>query len=671
MLFNRYNLKCRSCSDRYSRQREIPVTSETLLEAVAREVLMSWKQFWHDRPVHQRISAIVAVGLAIFHIYTALFGTLDALMQRSVHLGLGLILVFLVRATGGDEKRKTVGKFDIVLIIAVIGVISYILARYDWITIERFPLVSPLGWYDYVLGLMCILLVLEGARRVVNPALVYVGIGFLLYPLFAPYSPGIFHSSAVGWKSIVEFNYLSLGGIFGIPLGVSATEIALFVIFGFVLLRSGGSFLISNIAANLAGRYVGGPAKVAVVASSLMGTIAGSAAANVATIGNFTIPMMKKAGYRPMFAAAVEAVASCGGQVTPPAMGAAAFVMAAFTGIPYAKICLYAAFPAILYYLSLFCYVDLEARRLKLRGLEPEFTFKAILRDYGHMLIPIAVLLYLLVVAGYTPRFSGAMGTITAIIASQFRKTTRLNLPSILAALEAGAKGMLIVCTSTAVAGILCGTLDLTGLSQRFGSAFMDITGGNLLVGLFLGMGIAFVLGLGLPTVPTYIIQATTVIPALIKLGLPINAAHLFAFYYACLSLITPPDASAAYIAASIADTDGWKTSWLATKLSLVAFIVPFMFAYDQSLLWVGSIWNILGSGLTACVGVWCIAVAGVGYLLRTLKIYERVIAAISAFCLIFPLGALDLVGGVGVAFLLISQFRGRRVAKREVEIVK
>jgi len=628
---------------------------------------MSWKEFWYDRPIRQRMGAIVGVSLAVFHIYTALFGTLDALMQRSVHLGLGLILVFLVHATGKTEKGRTLGKLDIFSIGAVVAVISYILARYDWITVVRFPLVSPLAWYDKILGIVTILLVLEGARRVVNPALVYVGIGFLIYPLVGPYLPGIFHSSPVGWTSVVEFNYLSLGGIFGIPLGVSASEIALFIIFGAVLMRSGGSYLISNIATNLAGRYVGGPAKVAVVASSLMGMISGSATANVATIGSITIPMMKKAGYRPNFAAAVEAVASCGGQIMPPVMGAAAFVMSAFTGIPYAKICFYAAFPAILYYLSLFCYVDLEARRLKLQGLEPEFTFKVILRDYGHMLVPIAVLLYFLL-TGYTPRLSGALGTITAILASQFRKTTRLSLPSILAALEDGAKGMLIVCVSTAVAGILCGTLDLTGLSQRFGSAFMDITGGNVLFGLFLGMGIAFVLGLGLPTTPTYIIQATTVIPALIKLGLPVIAAHLFAFYYACLALITPPDASAAYTAASLAEADGWRTGWLATKMSLVAFIVPFMFAFDQSLLWVGSIWKILGNGITACIGVWCIAVAGEGYFLRTLKIYERVIAGISAIFLIFPLGALDLVGGAGLVFLIFNQLRSRGLQVRSGE---
>ncbi len=631
---------------------------------------MSWKEFWYDRPFYQKIGAVVGVAMAVFHIYTALFGTFDALMQRSTHLGLGLILVFLVHTKERSEKGRTIKTLDIFSIIAVVVSIGYLFARYEWITVGRFPLVSPLAWYDKVLGIFTILLVLEGARRVVNPALVYVGVGFLIYPLVGPYLPGIFHASPVGWSSVVEFNYLTLGGIFGIPLGVSATEIALFIIFGSVLMRSGGSFLISNIATNLAGRYVGGPAKVAVVASSLMGMISGSATANVATIGSITIPMMKKAGYRPNFAAAVEAVASCGGQIMPPVMGAAAFVMAAFTGIPYTTICYYAAFPAILYYLSLFFYVDMEARRLKLQGLEPEFSFGVILRDYGHMLVPIAVLLYFLF-TGYTPRFSGAMGTVTAIIASQFRKTTRLNLPSIFAALENGAKGILIVCVSTAVAGILCGTLDLTGLSQRFGSAFMSITGGSLLLGLFLGMIIAFLLGLGLPTTPAYILQVTTVIPALVKLGLPIYAAHLFAFYYACLALITPPDASAAYTAASLAQADGWRTGWLATKMALVAFIVPFMFAYDQSLLWVGSLWKILGNGLTACVGVWCIAVAGEGYLLRTMKMYERAIAAISAIFLIFPLGTLDAVGGAGIAFLIINQLRGRWIAKREVGIVK
>jgi len=632
---------------------------------------MTWREFWHNRAIYQRIGAVVGIIMAIFHIYTAIFGTLDPLMQRSVHLGLGLILVFLVHTTGRSERGRTIGKFDLLLIPIVVIVIGYLLARYDWVTVERFPLVTSLYWYEKLLGIAAILLVLEGTRRVINPTLVYVGIVFLIYPFVAPYLPGVLHSASMHWTMLVDYNYLAYGGIFGIPLGISATEIALFIIFGSVLMRSGGSFLISSVATNMAGRYVGGPAKVAVVASSLMGMISGSATANCATIGSITIPMMKKAGYSPNFAGAVEAVASCGGQIMPPVMGAAAFVMSAFTGISYVNICYFAAFPAILYYLSLFFYVDMEARRLKLKGMKPEFTYKQILRDYGHMIIPIGVLLYFLL-TGYTPRFSGAMGTVTGIIASQFRKTTRMSLPAILASLEDGAKGLLIVCLSCASAGILCGTLDITGLSQRFGAAFMDITGGNMLLGLVLGMVIAFFLGLGLPTTPTYIIQASTVIPALVKLGLPIISAHLFAFYYACLALITPPDASTAYTAASLAGGDGWKTGLLATKMALVAFIVPFVFAYDDSILWIGSIWKIFGHGFTACLGVWCIAAAGEGYLFCNMKLFERVIAGISALFLLFPFGGIvgvsDLIGGTGVAFLIFNQFRARRARKGEVE---
>jgi TRAP transporter 4TM/12TM fusion protein len=340
-------------------------------------------------------------------------------------------------------------------------------------------------------------------------------------------------------------------------------------------------------------------------------------------------------------------------------MGAAAFVMSSFSGIPYIKICYYAVFPAILYYLSLFFTVDLEARRLNLMGIRPEFTIGTTLRDYGHMIIPIAVLLYFLVV-GYTPRFAGALGTVSALVVCQFRKTTRLNFPAILVALEDGAKGMLIVCIATAAAGIICGTVDLTGLGQRFSTTFMDLTGGNLLIGLFLCMIIALLLGLGLPTTPAYIIQVATVIPALIKLGLPTYSAHLFAFYFSCLSLITPPDASTAYTAASLAGADGWRTGWLATRIGLVAFIVPFMFAYDQSLLLVGSFWTIIGSVSTACLGVWCLAVAGEGYFFNRLAWYERLVAIIAAIFLLFPSIKLGLIGGAAMVLLTLNQIRGR-----------
>ena len=614
---------------------------------------VTWGTFWRQRPRHQRAAAVVAIVLALFQIYTALFGCLDALMQRSVHLGLALILVFLSIDTSREQRKGGIRWFDRAAIAFVIAVIGYQLVCYEWITVERFSLISALYWYEKILGTVAILLVLESARRVVSPGLLYVAVGFLFYPFVAPYLPGLLRSAETDWTLILDFNFLSLGGIFGIPLGVSATEIALFIIFGAILMRSGGATLLSNIAFSLAGRAVGGPAKVAVVGSSLFGTISGSATANVATIGSVTIPMMKKAGYQANFAGAVEAVSSTGGQIMPPVMGAAAFVMSAFSGIPYSTILKYAIFPACLYYLSLFFIVDLEARRLKLPIMESDITFRKTLRDYGHMSVPIVVLIALLIL-GYTPRLAGGYGILTAVLAAQIRRTTRLSLPAMLRALEDGARGMLIVVVSCATAGIIVGAVDVTGVGHRLGSAFIYLSHGYFLVALLLAMLVAILLGLGLPTTPAYIVQVATVIPALVSMGLPANAAHLFAFYYSCLAIITPPDASAAFTAASIAGGDGWKTGWTATRMAIVAFIIPFMFAYDQSLLLVGPPGKVIFSVITAAVGVFALALCVEGYFRRVLAVYERILSGVAALMLIAPSALGAAIGGVLMAFLLI-----------------
>jgi TRAP transporter 4TM/12TM fusion protein len=624
---------------------------------------MTWKEFWYDRPFSGKAAAVVGVALSIFHVYTALFGSLDAMMQRSVHLGLGLVLVFLLYPAHKEGKRSFL--FDTLPIFGVILTIGYLLLNYDWVTAERFSLVTPLFWYEIVLGVIAIGLVIEAARRVVSPGLLYIAIGFLIYPFVAPFLPGLLRAAKTHWSALIDYNYVSTGGIFGIPLGVSATEIALFIIFGSILMKSGGSTLIANFAFSVAGRSVGGPAKVAVVGSSLFGTISGSSTANVATIGAVTIPMMKKAGYRSEFAAAVEAVASCGGQIMPPVMGAAAFVMAAFSGIPYSSILGYAIFPAVLYFLSLFVMVDLEARRLKLPLLKSDITLVQTMRGYGHMIVPIVVLVYTLV-AGYTPRLAGGYAIVTALIMAQLKKSTRLSVPAMLSAFLDGARGMLIVLVSCAAAGIIVGVVDLTGIGHRLGTAFIQLAGGNLTVGLVLGLAISFLLGLGLPTTPAYILQVATVIPALIQLGLPPPAAHLFAFYYSCLALITPPDASAAFTAASIAKADGWKTGWLSTRMALVAFIVPFMFAYDQSLLLMGPLSKIIPSVITACAGVFCLAVAITGYFKRPLQSWKRVVALCAALLLIAPGLINALTGFALISFLAIVQYRGRS----EVETV-
>ncbi len=617
---------------------------------------ITWKEFWFDKPLHLKVATIIGVALAVFQVYTALLGSLDAMMQRSIHLGLGLILVFMTHTAGKGKASR----IDAVLAVAVAVVIGYLLWNYEWVTVERFSLVTPLFWYEKVLGIIALIVVLESARRVVSPGLLYVSLGFILYPFIAPYLPGLLRSAPTEWTAILDYNYVSTGGVFGIPLGVSATEIGLFIIFGAILMRSGGSTLISNISFVFAGRSVGGPAKVAVVGSSLFGTISGSGTANVATIGAVTIPMMKKAGYSANFAGAVEAVSSTGGQIMPPVMGAAAFVMAAFSGIPYSTIIGYAIFPAVLYYLSLFFIVDLEARRLKLPLMKPEITLKETLRDYGHMIIPIAVLVYTLI-AGFTPRLAGGYAIVAALIASQLRKTTRLSIVAIFSALFDGAKGMLIVVVSCATAGIIVGTVDMTGLGHRMGSAFIYLAGGNLTIGLILGLIVAFILGLGLPTTPAYILQVATVIPALIKLGLPVPAAHLFAFYYSCLALITPPDASAAFTAASIAGGDGWKTGWLATRMALVAFIVPFMFAYDQALLLIGPLPNVVLAVVTAVIGVFCLCIGIEGYFRRALVLWERVVAFIAALLLIAP-GYINTVIGIALlAVLIFTQWKGKK----------
>ncbi|PKN28808.1 MAG: C4-dicarboxylate ABC transporter, partial [Deltaproteobacteria bacterium HGW-Deltaproteobacteria-21] len=332
--------------------------------------------------------ALLGIVLALFQIYTGLFGSFDALAQRTIHLGLALLIVFLARPALKSKKSWT-RYLDIAAVVICLGSIFYIFVRYDWITAERFALISPVSFLEAVLSVLTILLVLEAARRIVGMGLVVVVICFLLYPLTGPFLPGILHSAPIGLRELLDFQYLGTAGIFGIPLGVSANEIALFIIFSSIITRTGIAILLNDFAVALTGKYRGGPAKIAVIASSLMGTITGSGTANVVATGSITIPMMKRAGYQPHFAGAVEAVASTGGQIMPPVMGAAAFVMSAFTGIPYITIILYALFPAILYYTAVLVMIHLEAVRYDLTGIKPEGSLRQTAKDYGHMVIPI------------------------------------------------------------------------------------------------------------------------------------------------------------------------------------------------------------------------------------------------------------------------------------------
>lgn len=612
------------------------------------------REFIGSRHGRYGVIAAVSIALVLFQLYTGLFGALDALKQRSIHLGFGLALVFLMY-----PLRKKSGRewpwIDPILAALSAGAIIYILYNYDWITVERISTITPLSFSEKLFGIVSILLVLEGTRRVAGTGLVVVAMIFLAYPFACYLLPGVFHSAPVSWTDLLDFQYLGTSGLFGTPLGVSATDIALFIVFGAILVRCGGSELINHLASAITGRFRGGPAKVAVVASSMMGTITGSGTANVATVGVVTIPMMKKANYEPEFAAAVEAVSSTGGQIMPPIMGATAFVMSAFAGIPYITIVKYAIFPAILYYVGLFMSVHLRAIKLDLKGLEETVSVKEVMKTYGHMLIPVLILIVTLS-AGFTPRMASGTSVLSALSISALRPSTRIGLGGIFQAFEDAAKGMLIVILATATAGLIVGSIDITAFGQRLGAVFMSLGAGQLWLSLIMAMLLAVLLGMGMPTTPAYIIQVSTVIPALIKLGVPLFVAHMFAFYFSCLSLITPPVAVTAYAASAIAQSDMWKTGWVAFRLGLPAYIVPFMFVYGQSLLLVGMPGEVILTVVTALIGVCFLAVAGEGYIFKQLSVPERLIALVTALLLIAPSIATTVPGVIlGVALIFFN----------------
>lgn len=621
----------------------------------------SIKQYCTQKKGVAGLVALIAVILSLFQLYTGLFGSFDALIQRSVHLGLAFLLVFLTHPSGKNREGKPkVSSIDVLGLAATVLALGYVLVRYEWITVERIAGITPMSLLEVCLSILTIVLILEATRRIVGMGLVCVVIGFLIYPFFGPVLPGILHSAPISFRELLDFQYMGLSGIFGIPLGVSATEIALFIIFSSVITKTGIAVLLNDLAVALTGKYKGGPAKIAVVASSLMGTISGSGTANVVAVGSITIPMMKRAGYKPYFAGAVEAVASTGGQIMPPVMGAAAFVMSAFTGVPYITITFYAIFPAILYYAALFIMIHLEAVRYDLAGVKPEGSLRKTVIDYWHMVIPI-ILLIVLMIVGYTPRFAAGSATVAAIVMAQLRRTTRLSVADILDALESGGISLLMVAVATAAAGIIVGVVDQTGLGQRLGSGLLALSGGKLLPALVLTMILAIILGMGMPTTAAYVIQASTVIPALIFMGLQPMVAHMFAFYFACMSLITPPVAITAYAAAAIAGSNMWVTGWAAFRLGIAGYIVPFMFAYGPSLLLIGSFGEVTLTVATALVGVASLAVGVSGYLFCRLTIGERILAIVAAMLLIAPSVQLILPGLALMAILAAIQWKRKQ----------
>jgi len=601
------------------------------------------------------IVSIIAILFSFFEIWINSIGVMAGIYRNAVHLSFLLILGFLLYPAFKKSPRDRFTIFDIMLVVFGIAIGVYILLFEEELHLVRGSVAIT---RDYIFALITVILLLEATRRAVGPALPGLSIFFLIYAHFGPYFPGIFAHRSLLWTRILYRLYLTDEGIFGITLNVSSTFIFMFILFGAFLEHSGVSSFFNDFAMAVAGGRRGGPAQVAVISSSLMGTMSGSAVANVATTGAFTIPLMKKIGYTKNFSGAVEAAASTGGMIMPPIMGAAAFIMSAYLGISYVRIMLAGIIPALFYYLGIFVSVDLEARRLKLKGLPTDSLPRLIdvMKHGGHLIIPVIIVICTLVV-GRTPVYAAFTGIISTIIVSWFRKDTRMNLKKIVLALDVGARKAVQVGLACACCGFIVGVAAMTGIGSVVAYNIFQLAHGSLPLALLLIMGASIILSMGLPSTACYIVVATVAAPALIKMEVIPLAAHFFVFYFGCLSNITPPVALASYTAAGLSGGNPTRVAWNGLKLAIAGFLVPFLYVYNPMLLLEGvKITPFILSIITGGIGVVCLGIAAMGYFGKSLLIYERLLVFIGAVLLAFP-GVRSDIWGAGVVVLSFALY--------------
>ena len=596
------------------------------------------------RTLNGAAAALARVFLCTLTILGALWSleihdTLEWTFFKEQYLGLFFAIamagIFLCVKSRPRESGISIPWYDWILAGASLLAGGYVTVMYPTIA-YRLGILSPERW---LLGGMAIILILEATRRVVGWALVWIAVPIILYAKFAYLLPGILNSRGSSWQRIASYLYLDSSGIFGLPFDVAAGIVVAFIFFGQALYAVGGDKFLTDIALVLMGRYRGGTAKVAVVSSTLFGTVSGSAVANVVVDGAITIPMMKKSGYPPHVAAAIEAVASNGGQIMPPVMGVAAFLMAEFLNIPYAEVALAAAIPACLYYIALFTQIDLEAARLGLVGMPDEEIPKLgdVIKRGSVFLLPLLVLIYALMVANWEPGKAGMAAAIVTFVVGALGRETRPSPKGILTSIEETGKILLDIVVVTALAGLVIGAFQLSGLTFKFALLLVSTAGGNIVFLLLLTAFVSIILGMSMPTTVVYIMLAVLVGPALVQVGIPPLAAHLFFFYFGMLSLITPPDCIATYAAASIARADFWKSGWTGMRLGIVAYIVPFVFVFHPALLFKGSITEIVTAIVTASIGVIFLATGVAGYLFRELGYARRALLILAGASLIPP----------------------------------
>ena len=657
---------------------------------------------------------VIAVAMALYHMWAIGFGSPEAVFYRGTHLLFALVLLFLIyRRSGKTSDRPSI--LDYVLLVAGVAPIVYLFVNYEYIT-NRIFYIDDLTAADMLMATVMTVIVLEATRRVLGWPLPITALIFLVYGLFiARLEP----------MRLMDQLYMTTEGIFGIPLSVSAAYVLIFVLFGSFMERTGTGQLFMDFAMALTGHAAGGPGKVSVFSSSLFGTISGSAVANVMVDGPITIPLMKRSGFPPHFAAGVESVASTGGQIMPPIMGAAAFVMAEFIGVPYGQVILWALIPAVLYYLACFSAVHFEAKRRGLVGVPRSELprMSDVMRVRGHLFVPVLVILFVMY-SGYSAPMAALIGTLAIFPVAWFGPAVLLLVPasqlaalampgkipllvpalfglpivaeaaiytaivalwiwsvrgsialqkieaySVIDGMQDGAKNALPVALACACAGIVIAVVTLSGLGIVFTQFVIGLAKDTLLLALILTMLAGIVLGMGMPTTPAYIIMTALLVPAIMKLGVIEPAAHMFAFYFAILSAITPPVALAVFAAAGIAKSDLWASGWAAVKIGFAGFIVPFMFVYEPALLMIGDWQTIVSSCITASAGIVLFAAGLHGYLLTAASYWQRAVLIVAGLCLIKPGLTTDLIGAALAVAIIVTQVAAKRAAALKPEI--
>ena len=600
---------------------------------------------------------LLSLAFALFGIWSNSFGMMDGMRKGGMFLAFTLALVFLSFPT--KIKGREIIAVDIVLALLGAGC-----GVYTYCTTMRFATtLMEATTMDLVMAVVTLVLVLEATRRAVGNVLAILPI---LYALFGDHVPGIFQHFGVAPERFLIRMYMVDEGIYGVTTQTASSFIFLFVLFGALLSKSGVAELFNDLATKIAGWSAGGPAKVATISSGLMGMISGSAAANVATTGAFTIPLMKKTGYSAKFAGAVEAVASTGGMIMPPIMGSAAFLMAQYLGMSYNGIMKAALIPALLYYLSCLCWVHFEARRLGLVGLSKDsIPPLADMKRRIFLLLPIVVIIVAMV-CGMTPTYSAFWGMISCVVAGLLQKD-RITIKKILVALSDGAKSSLTAIIACIAAGIIVGVCAMTGLGSVISYNIMQLSGGSLFVALLLTAVASIILSMGLPATACYIMVAIVIAPALVEMGATPLAAHFFVFYFSCISNITPPVAIAAYTAAGLSGAKPFQVGWQSMKIAAPGFFIPFLVVYNPVLLWESAItFSMVQAVVTAIIGTVMIAIAGVGFTFRKCNPVFRIAYLVGAACLVIPGSLTDLIGlGILAVTLLIDYVTYKKTAPK------